>query len=234
MTTLDMVKLFHEYLDASHESFKTTERPITDVTLRFLNDAYLKMLDNICKAPTFPESFLKVGANMDSLRKFIVEQDVTPNVTIDAFKYTVQYGDLNLSYNYFVRALAKITRTAVPVITTPEWVETIPLHNKEVDAYITTIYNKPIIRIPGITYNQGENLEPWSMDIYVDIYSTLTSLKLYYIGQPEPLDIITDSECLFEPESLCHDVVKLALDNYYMSKGVFAKQEKSKPKEEQQ
>lgn len=234
MKTLDMIKLFHEHLDASHETFVALQRPITDTVLKFLNDSYLASLDGICRAGSFPLSVQQVRANLEALRRFITVEEITPDGTTDPNIDYFDSSSLTGKYLYFVRASAKITRTAVPVIATAEWVETQAIHETQTEAYLATIYNKPIIRVPAITFTESTiKGDPWRMAIYTDIYSTLTSLRLTYIKEPDPLVADLPSECILEPESLCHDIVRKALDTFLIAKSTFApKKAKAEPETE--
>lgn len=229
-----MIKLFHEHLDASHETFVALQRPITDTVLKLLNDSYLASLDGICRAGSFPLSAQQVRANLEALRRFIIVENLIPDGTIDPNISYIDSSTLIGKYLYFVKAEAKITRTAVPEVTTADWVETQPVHETQTESYLATIYNRPIIRRPAITFTESTlKGDPWRMAIYTDVYSTLTKLRLTYIKEPEPLVADLTSECILEPESLCHDIVRKALDTFLIAKSTFApKKARAKAKSE--
>lgn len=216
-----MLKLFHEYLDASHEMFKNIERPITDTVLRLLNDAYVSVVDEICRAETFPLSVQKVRANLEIIR-YLLEEEVLPfHSNPEPGRYLIEEANLVGQYAYFERAMASITRTAVPEILTAQWVETKPLHDTETDSLAITIYNKPIIRVPGITISAvGDTLDKVYFNVYVDQYTTLALLRLSYVRKPEELTL-EGVDCLLEPEATCHMVVRKALDAYLNAKTLF-------------
>ena len=225
-----MVKLFYEYLETAHEAFAVVDRPITDTVLRLLNDSYLKTVDDICRADTFVMSAEKTRANLEILKKLVDEQDITPDGTLEPGRYQILSTTISGEYAYYLRSMASITRTAVPVITPAEWVETQPIHDTEIDALAITIYNNPIIRKPGISFSMGTLPNQWSLNIYVDSYSVLETLKLLYIRAPEALTFEAGSECLLSPESTCHSVVKMAVDQFISTKAVFTP--KTQPKQQ--
>ena len=224
MKTLDMLKLFYEYLETANETFKNIDRPSTDTVLRLLNDSYLQTLDNICRAETFPLSAQKVGANLEAVRKLVLTEYLTTDGTRNPNISYIQASSLSGQYAYFVKAEVEITRTAVPVIDPAEYVEVNPIHEKETQALLATIYNKPIIRVPGITFIWDTTLDVWNFAIYTDIYSTISIVRLTYVKVPDPLNNDNGSTCDLEPESLCHDVVKKAVDGFINAKAVFAPQ----------
>lgn len=234
MKTLDMIKLFHEHLDASHETFVTLQRPITDTVLRLLNDSYLASLDGICRAGSFPLSAQQVRANLAALRRFIVMESLTPDGTLDPNISYIDSSTIVGKFLYFIKAEVKMTRTAVPEVIVADWVETQPVHESQAETYLATIYNKPIIRVPAITFTESAvKGDPWRMAIYTDVYSTLTQVRLTYIKEPSPLVADLVSECILEPESLCHDIVRKALDTFLTAKSMFApKKAKTKAKAE--
>lgn len=217
-----MLILFYEYLDITSDAFKTIERPATDLVLRLLNTTYLEVLGSICRADTFPDSIQKVRANMEAIRELVQEETVIFSVTGVIGKYTVNMTDLSESYAYMVRMMTGITRIVTPVIATTTQVETRPLHDTETDSFENTAYNKPLIRVPGITFSNGQ------IKIYCDIYTTLKDVTITYIRVPPVLTLGTTSRCLLEPENLCRDIVRKAVNSFIQSKNIASAQEPKK------
>lgn len=216
METLKMVQLFYELIETAHPIFKNDERPITDTVLRLLNDSYYSSLTELCELQTFPLTTAKTGGNLQLLRNLHIMEVALIN-PVTATMYEVDLVSLKADLAYFVRGELIIQRTALPELTSDTAVNLKPISAREVESMVPTAYNKPIIREPGISYNDGK------MYVYVDVYTTVSSLNLYYIKQPDPLSMNVSSECLFEPEAICHTVVKKAVDMFIQSKAAFIK-----------
>lgn len=227
MLATEMMKLFYDILENTHDRFESIDRPLTDTVFRFLNDAYFEQFDSLCRAETFPTSVQKTRANLESLRLLVQTDTGTLVADVDQpGRYTYDLEDLKSEYAHFVRAEVSITRTAVPVVATLTFVETNPLHESEVDSQLITVSNSPIIREPGITFNNSGNIV-----VFVDEFTTAAEIRLKFVSRPALLyfDSATTPavECKLSPEALCRQIVKRAVDMFITTKTMFApKQEK--------
>lgn len=228
MKTQDMIKLFHEYLDTASDTFKNIDRPVTDTILRYLNEAYILVVSEYCTGPTFPESVLKAQANTEVLRKLIQEQVLVPLVAVagQSGRYTADISTTTKLFGYYLRGKSNCTRTALPV-TSRSFVELKPIHDHEVHALISTVYNKPIIREPGITFSKD------LLNIYADTRSIVEDLYLTYVQVPDELTLEITSECLLSSLDTCYLVVRKATEQFLITKGAFAERNK-RAREEQE
>lgn len=217
MTGLNMQIEFERLLYTSNPEFSTSEKLDTDEIFSYLNIGQLRIM----KARYFPtsnilENVKVIQGNVDELRNMIKRDTLTLGNAIDTLHgYLV---DLPADYLHYIRSDTSLTRSALPVISNASIVPNRIVNYTDIDQFVTSAFNKPIIRKPAIVFEESD-----SMVIFRDVYTTLGDIYLTYLRMPEDISLSQDCEL---PEYLHEEVVATAVDVFRREKYLLVSKDK--------
>lgn len=222
MTTFEMQQLFETLLQTSSPLFNDVEKPDTDTIFRFLNEAQIKYIkEKYLSAPSFSERTKILGNNLNDLKNLIYTEELT-DVTVSPFypNTLIFYHSSNSIWHY-LSVSGKITRT-YPYSTSNTLIDLSPIEADDLNKYITTSINKPLILVPVFTQTHSQvdtikdNQE--TLLIVYDSYTTYSSsgTLAHYLLQPKKLVLVvttpaTETIICQLADYLHEDIVRLAV-----------------------
>jgi len=230
MTTFEMQQLFEELLQTSNPLFNDSEKPDTDTIFRYLNLAQVEYIQKkYLSAPTFYERTQVIGANMNDLKNLIVTLDFLNSPTPPYTNSIVLIPD-TLAVWHYLSLSGVITRT-YPYTTTSSLIDFTPIEAENLNQYLTTSINKPIILVPVYTHTKRgiPNVLGDQSGILVihDSYTTLTptSTKAQVMTYPRLLVLEVEVGASTTQTDICdiatylhEDIVKMAVLLYESQK----------------
>ena len=224
MTTFEMQQLFETLLQTSSPIFNDAEKPDTDTIFRYLNQAQVKYIkDKYLSAPTFYERTRILGNSLNDLKNLIFIDSLTNVTAAPDYVNTLIFKHATVSIWHYLSVSGKITRTH-PYATTNSLIDLTPIEAGDLNKYLTTSINKPLILVPVFTQTQGhgagatENNE--TLLIVYDAYTTYESAgtKAHYLVYPKTLVLTPDLVTVATQTDVCQladylheEVVELAV-----------------------
>ena len=199
MTVSEMTYEFVKDLDTIDKSFQLSEKPDTETILLFLNIAqnrFIKM--KYLGGRTIKENTQIITKNSDDLINLIkrTSLDITASVgSTDPYTNLAGYCNLAIltDYLHYIRSDISLTRT-IPIAVSAQFVQGELIEYDEVDNYLTTPFNYPIIEFPKIIFQESN-----TMYVLHDMDTTLSTtagLKLTYLRKPKSLVLAyTNTAC---------------------------------------
>jgi hypothetical protein len=197
MTTFEMQQLFETLLQTSSSLFNDSEKPDTDTIFRFLNEAQIKYIkEKYLSAPTFYERTRVIGNNLNDLKNLIYIISLTEITTTPYFPNTLLFKSTTQDVWHYLGVTGRVTRT-YPYAVNTALIDLVPIEAEEVNSYITTAINKPIIHIPVFTQTHSQVTE--SIDNRLSLLVIYDSFTTYSADG-------TQAHCLLKPHNLVLEV----------------------------
>jgi len=238
MTTFEMQQLFETLLQTSSPLFNDAEKPDTDTIFRYLNESQIKYIkEKYLSAPSFYERTKILGNNLNDLKNLIKHLTLT-NVTVTPHTNTYLFKPTTAYVWHYISATGVITRT-YPYATTTTLIDLMPVEAGEVNKYLTTSINKPLILVPVFTQTNNDTEDSYnsisSLMVIFDSYTTYTTTntKAHCLVMPRKLvldasDAATETEVCELADYLHEDIVRLAVDLFEQQKYKLASKEDKK------
>lgn len=214
MTSLEMINEFYVLLDTEHENFKKGERPESHIVLQYLNIAQVRYLKEIYFKDTIDIVASDISNELQNLinRELVsCTRETATGGPYENLIYYINLSSLSDTFLFYIRSDSLVTRTDINICT-GDWVPNKLIKRSDIDKYIDTFYNKPIILNPLVFFeNNGGSLR---MNILHDSYTTLTTtsgVNVEYIKEPAGMTVSQDCEL---PLHLHEAIVKFAADIY--------------------
>ncbi len=153
MTTFEMQQLFETLLQTSSPLFNDSEKPDTDTIFRYLNEAQLKYIkDKYLSAPTFYERTRILGNSLNDLKNLIHILDLTEVTTTPYYPNTLIFKSKIFSIWHYISVAGIISRPSPNIyITDSTLIDLTPIEADDINKYLTTSINKPLILVPVFT-----------------------------------------------------------------------------------
>lgn len=225
-----MQKLFEELLQTSNSLYNDSEKPDTDTIFRYLNLAQIEYIQKkYLSGTTFYEKTKIIGANLNDLKNMIKTISFLESPNTPYTNSTLLKPD-NIAVWHYLSLTGIISRTA-PYSTTLTPIDFTQIEAKDLNQYLTTSINKPIILVP--VYSQtstdlSNSLEDNSGIIVIhDSYTTLvpTSTKAQAMVYPRTLVLEVEAGEEGRQTNICdiatylhEDIVKFAVTLYEQQK----------------
>jgi len=216
MTTFEMQQLFETLLQTSSVLYNDSEKPDTDVIFRYLNEAQIKYIrDKYLSAPTFYERTRVVGNALNDLKELVYIETLTNSVS-NYYQYSITLTSSKDVWHY-ISISCRASRN-YPQFFEDVNLDFLPIEAEEINKYLTTPINKPIIYVP--VYTQVYNTSSSKLDVLIihDSYSIITSdvAQAHVIVKPKTLvldilDANTETTTCQLASYLHEDIVKLAV-----------------------
>lgn len=183
MTETEMITLFHQRYDNS--SFTNQELGDDEIYLflnleveRFLNTRFT---GNNVRQQGFEEDQKRI----DDVRTLLIV-----SAEISSFASGVEIPNSKIvdmsvaalsNYRFYVKSYSKINKTVDGVVYTDSWISNEIIKNEEVEGFIKTAFNKPILEHPKVVFRDSD------LTVIYDDETTVTGFKLQYIKQPDKI-----------------------------------------------
>jgi len=222
MNALQMQIEFQRLLYTSNPEFEVKDKLDTDEIFAYLNISQLRLM----KAKYFPslnmrENIENINRNIDELRHLIGR---TTGTSISQLT-DILHGNmmaLPIDYLYYIRSDSRITRSAVPVISSPSTVPNKVISYNDVEAVTTNSFNKPIIRKPCVVFEANNKII-----IFVDKYTTLAAVVLTYLRTPIQIALGGSNDCELA-EYLHEELVQQAVEIFRREKYLLVTKQEDK------
>jgi len=224
-----MVYSFQQLLITMSPAFKTVERLDTYEILDYLNrtvDRYIKT--KYLSGGSFINNTNTINANIGDLSKLVIATSKTYAFTQVVNMNNVYETDLPIDFLAYVRSDSKITRTVV-FTGTDIWVPNNEVDFNQIDQFITTAFNIPILEKPLVSIQNFEGDGSKEVLLIIDGFTTLTNYVLTYIKKPTAIDI-SSNNCELA-DYLHEEIVRLAVVSYIDEYKTKLTQSKSKDNE---
>lgn len=235
MNVLEMRLRFDELLKEANSGFPDRDTFIDSTTiLKYLNEAQIAYIqETYLSSSSFYERTKIIGNKLNDLRNLIYTISIDNESINTDYQHTSTFRSSTVDVWHYINVSGKLTRL-YPYVTTDTLIDLLPIEAEDVNKYITTSINKPIILTPVFTQTHSENVgedNQLSIVVIYDSYTTFTT------------DVLT-SQCLVKPKKLVIDspesgettvcelaeylhniIVKIAVDLYYQDKYKLSKKE---------
>lgn len=224
MTTFEMQQLFETLLQTSNPSYNDADKPDTDTIFRYLNQAQVKYIkDKYLSAPSFYERTRILGNNLNDLKNLIFIDSLNEVTVTPDYPNSLIFKHATDSIWHYLSVSGKITRT-YPAAVSNTLIDLMPIEAGDLNKYLTTAINKPIILVPVFTQTQGhvagaiDNNE--TLLVIYDAYTTYetTGTKAHYLVYPKTLvltddlvDTTTQTDICQLADYLHEEIVELAV-----------------------
>ena len=237
MTTFEMQQLFETLLQTSSPLFNDSEKPDTDTIFRFLNEAQIQYISKkYLSAASFEERTRAIGNNLHDLRNLIKTIDLS-NVVTAPRTNTLLFKSTTINVWHYLGVSGIISRTYPQVVTTT-LIDLIPIEAGDVNKYLTTAINKPVIYVPVYTQTASTSADAGNYlsimvihDAYTTYSTTASTTKAHCLVAPKLLDLAdsatTTATCELA-EYLHEDIVKLAVSLFEEQKYKLSKSKEDK------
>lgn len=240
MTTLEMQRLFEEMLQTSSPLYNDIEKPDTDTIFRYLNTAQVEYIQKkYLSGANYFEKTKVIGANLNDLKNLIKTVSFF-NSPAPPYVNSIVLKPDSLAVWHYLSLSGVMTRT-YPYATTSTLIDFTPIESEDLNKYLTTSINKPIILVPVFSHTlTGLNnlLEDNSGVLVIhDAYTTLTptSSKAQALVYPRSLVLEVEVGADSTQTDICdlatylhEDVVKYAVGLYEQQKYKLVSKEDSK------
>lgn len=185
MTTLEMQILFETLLQTGSSLYKDVEKPDTYDIFLYLNQAQTKFInDRYLSAPDYFTRSLQISANYEEVKELLRTITLTTGGTAPYTNTKLFSTDVNILHFIGINGLT--TRTYPSAFTT-QLTDFKRIEGVEVNKYLTTPINIPIVLIP----------------VYVTKYSATDENDVLVIHDKYTTAITTvKAQCLVEPDLL--------------------------------
>lgn len=214
MTNTEMQIEFMRLLKAISNQLVTSELPNSNTIFQMLTISQIRYLKEI---------YFKDGSHEVIIEKADELKDLTRRTLLDTSSATGALSGIAVQaslnsvtdFMFYIRSDSKLTRTAVPVISSEKWMPNEFIKYSEKDNFLTTPVHNPIIIKPGCYIENSGSAN--NLIVIHDAYTTIETtggVSLEYIK--EPVDI-TESVSSELPNFMHEDIVKFAVDIYINS-----------------
>ena len=220
MTGKEMVYNFNELLLDISPIFRDQQRPETRKVLDSLNravDRYIK--DRFFSGSSFKENTANISASIDEIRELVTQTPIDPVVTFNEHPAMnkVYLSILPTDFFAYIRSESKITRINVLPVT-DDWVPNIETDYNNISNFLTTGYNKPILKSPIVTIKNDDiesatSAKAENMITIVDTHTTISNNMVTYMKKPTKIDI-SGNDCELS-EFLHETIVKYAVEIFF-------------------
>lgn len=223
MTTFEMQQLFETMLQTSSPLYGDIEKPDTDTIFRFLNTAQIKYInDKYLSAPTFAERTKIIGSNLNDLKNLIYTTELSEVTTPTSYyPNTLIFKNSTNSIWHYLSVTGKISRT-YPYSTTNTLIDLLPIEADQLNKYLTTSINKPVILVPVFTQTHTQVTDTidnqLTLLVVYDSYTTYSDedTVAHYLVEPKKLvlevvDSSTEVEVCEVADYLHEEIVRLAV-----------------------
>lgn len=206
---------FLRLLETIDKTVLIKDLPSSDMVLQMLNIAQLRYLKEVYFGDGNHELILEKADTLPNLLVNETTSVLANGDTIFNYSNILNLNTLNKDFLFYVRSDSKVSRSAMPVVS-EQWVTNEFIKVSDIDKYLTTPFNTPIIVKPGCYIQVTDT--GLQLRILYDSYTTLglsNTLHIEYLKKPNNIDFDIDSEL---PSFLHEEIVKLAVDlyiNYY-------------------
>jgi len=222
MNALQMQIEFQRLLYTSNPEFETKDKLDTDEIFAYLNISQLRTM----KAKYFPslnmqENIININKYIDELRHLIGRTTGTSITQLTDLLHGNMMA-LPVDYLYYIRSDSRITRAAMPVISSPSTVPNKIINYNEVESFTTNSFNKPIIRKPGVIFEANNKII-----VFVDRFTTLTAIVLTYLRTPIQIGLGGSNDCELA-EYLHEEIVQQAVEIFRREKYLLVTKQEDK------
>lgn len=192
MNVLEMRLRFDEFLRESNSSFPDRDTFIDSNTiLKYLNEAQVEYIQKAyLSAPTFYERTKTIGNSLNDLRNLIRVINLDDESTT-LYPNTSQFRSSTVDVWHYISITGRISRLH-PYSTSDTIIDMYPIEAEDINKYLTTSINKPIILVPVYTQAHSPNTGTDNQLSVLVVYDS------YTIFTP---DVVT-AHCLVKPKKL--------------------------------
>lgn len=189
MTSLEMEYMFLKSLETTSKELVISERPTTDEIFLFLNIAQDRRLyDVYLQGKSVNETIETIKNNYDTLFGLVNTVLITPAAitegALTGCGYKIPYPN---NFIHYIRSETNITRTGDIYPTNNSWVTNNLLTYDQFENNITSLFNKPILREPGIVFEKN------NLTLLTDSYTTINTLGVNLTYLRKPLYLSTEN-----------------------------------------
>jgi hypothetical protein len=210
MTLLEMQILFQQIIEDTSPGFFDKERVDTYDILNYLNQAAMRSMDKYISLPTTEQNIRLISENTNDLKDMIrkvrantfytigftqvsMEDGIAPYTMPGGAAHHGPYGDNSVVYHmphdylHIISCHIKSSRTGADVLpsSSPQWHKCEIVTHDQAERFITTSFNKPIMREPVIILDAD--------GFFTVIYDSeqltpLNDIEFVYLRKPHKLD----------------------------------------------
>lgn len=238
MTVFEMQQLFETMLQTQSPLYNDSDKPDTDTILRYFNHAQISYIkEKWLSANTFVERVVTLGGNLLDLGTLVTTTSLSIDGTVTSpFLYS-KVIKATEDYWHVIKLVGEISRTKpYNIVASP--VQFKPVNIEELDRYLTTLNNVPIILTPVyglLTFSTKTDSEIVVLyDKYTTFSVTAGITKMIYLKKPKELNLDTDSTTLTTTCELApyihNELVKYAVSLFEQEKYKLASKKQDKEK----
>jgi hypothetical protein len=219
MNTIEMQDKFERLLQTTSKAYELDEKPDSETILLYLNMAQSRYIkDKYLSTESFRDRVDLVRKYEDELKKLITTTSINPATTLT----TTHIPNLKRflfpsNYLFYIRSDSNIIRNTIYPTTSSEIVPNEIVAYSNINKFITTVFNKPIIRNPLVFFEESSLQTGVNtvgvINILHDVYTTVNIMYLTYLRQPSALTLNLNSVCELA-EQTHEDVVALAVNMF--------------------
>lgn len=207
------------------------DKPNSDLIFSILNEAQDRyVIQNYIGDDQLPMATNSFAKNTDSIKSLLIEKEISSSGTTSSnlTRYRLP-NEQNNEYFLYVHSLSKVKGT-YKQYTDFTLVDNQLVKYKDLSNFITTAYNKPIIRKPAVALISDEHTKDLYLEVAVDSYTTLGNILLTYYRKPLRFGVTSGINKCELPEMTHDEIVNLAV-NIYITEGKYRLQ--TNPKKQQ-
>ena len=215
MTSIEMNIEFLRLLKAINKELVLSELPDTETIMQMLTISQIRYLKEVYLKDGEHQVILnKADELRDLTRRKLVDCTAISSGPLDGIASTVNLTTSASDFMFYIRSDSKLTRSAMPIISTASWMPNEYIKYTDKDKFLTTPVHTPIIIKPGCFLENTGTAN--SLVILYDSYTTLGTtgaISLEYIKEPDDITLEAGGESEL-PNFMHEDIVKFAVDIY--------------------
>lgn len=193
-------------------------KPTSDTAFSFLNGAQDRYViaNYIGDDQTLMDTH-SFNRNVDAIKSLLIKKELEPSgTTVDGLVRFELPTEPTQDYFLYVASSSRVTGTYKQLNGTKLITNSL-IKYKDLDRYIATAFNNPIIRVPGAILMADENTGVKHIAIAVDAYTQVDSMILTYYRKPLRFNSIPGENVVDKcelPESEHSTIVDMAVEMF--------------------
>jgi len=235
MTLMEMRLRFQEFAFEMIGGNISPEFYIDSTSIKkYLNEAVVKYInDKFLSLPSFHDKTILIGRNLNDLKNLIKIIDLDQNTVSAHYPNSLTFKSSSVNIWHYLSLTGKLTRS-YPHSANDILVDLLPIEPKDINQYLTTYINKPLILVPVFTqvHSQANDSidNQLSLLVIYDSYTTFTTDTIKAICLVEPSKMELDSDVCELADYLHEDIVRLAVNLYNQEKYKLSQKSKEENK----
>lgn len=235
MNVLEMRLRFDELIKEASSGYPDRATFIDSTTiLKYLNEAQIKYIqESYLSSPSFYERTRIIGNRLNDLRNLIYTISLDNETINTNYDNTSTFRSSTVDVWHYINVSGTLSRI-YPYTTSNTLIDLVAIEAGDVNKYLTTSINKPIILTPVFTQTHSDNVgtdNQLSVVVIYDSYTTFTTDTLITQCLVKPKKLVFGSSSSEETtvcelaEYLHNEIVKLAVNLYDQDKYKLSKKE---------